>query len=255
MVETYTYTLDTGAMPGWDNGAAAPTAASVASNSDGTGTITYASSDLLAFLRSTTTPLAPFAATINNSISVTDNAEGAGQIITTTSSAAFSAIAFDAGNSFRYGRLRLQNANGSQLIAMPIPMQTQYWNGSGFVTNTLDNCTTIALGNIALGNYQLNLNAGETSATVGGAFTAGIGTLRLSAPGAANNGSVDVSVNLTGATAGASCTSGMPASTGAGKTYLQGAWCGTTYVNDPTARATFGTYRNTDEFIYQQENF
>ena len=157
--------------------------------------------------------------------------------------------------SARFGRLRLQNANGSQLISMPIPMQTQYWNGSGFITNTVDNCTTIAIGNIALGNYQGNLNSGETTVTVGGMFNTGVGTLRLSAPGAANNGSVDVSVNLTGGTAGASCTAAMPASTGADLAYLQGAWCGATYVNDPTARATFGVFKNTDRLIYQRENF
>jgi MSHA biogenesis protein MshQ len=66
---------------------------------------------------------------------------------------------------------------------------------------------------------------------------------------------VDVSVNLSGAPAGASCTAGMPASAPAGLAYLQGAWCGGAYVNDPTARATFGVYRNTDRVIYQRENY
>ena len=154
-----------------------------------------------------------------------------------------------------FGRLRLQNAHGSQLLAMPIPIQVQNWNGSGFVTNTLDSCTSFTAANVALGNYQKNLNSGETTVTTGGAFSAGIGTLRLSAPGAANNGSVDVSVNLSSGSAGASCTAGMPASTGTSRAYLQGAWCGATYVNDPTVRATFGVYRNSDQFIYQRENY
>ena len=69
------------------------------------------------------------------------------------------------------------------------------------------------------------------------------------------NGSVDVSLNLTAGSAGASCTAGMPATTGSGRSYLQGAWCSTSYVNDPTARATFGVYRNADQFIYQRENY
>lgn len=156
----------------------------------------------------------------------------------------------------RFGRLRLQNASGSQTVALPVPMEAQYWNGSGFLTNTLDSCTTIAPGNIALGNYQPTLGSGDTTVSVGGAFSAGVGTLRLSAPGAAKRGSVDVSVNLTSGTAGASCTApALPASTGSGLTWLQGAWCGATYVNDPTARAAFGIYRTTDNFIYQRENF
>ncbi len=223
----------------------------------GVGTLAFGSGTGLLFTRSTTTPNAPFNADIALTLNVidTDAVAFAGNPASFGAATAGNGIAFSSGKEMRFGRLRLFNASGSQLIAMPIPMSTQYWNGSGFVTNTADSCTSIALSNIVLGNYQKNLNAGETAATVGGAFSAGIGTLRLSAPGAANNGSVDVSVNLTGAPAGASCTSGMPASTGAGKMYLQGAWCGTTYVNDPTARATFGTYRNTDKFIYQQENF
>jgi hypothetical protein len=156
----------------------------------------------------------------------------------------------------RFGRLRLQNASGSQTVALPVPMEAQYWNGGGFVTNTLDNCTTIALGNIALGNYQPTLGSGDTTLSVGGAFSAGVGTLRLSAPGAAKRGSVDVSVNLTAGTAGASCTTpALPASTGSGLTWFQGAWCGSHNVRDPTARAAFGIYRNIDNFIYQRENF
>ena len=264
VAETYTYTLDTGATPGWDNGATqtVPAAATVTSNSDGTGTISYASSDLIAFLRSTAAPQAEFVATINNSISAIDNAEGAGQIITTTNPAAFNGILFDAPyvplaqpNKFFYGRLRLENANGSQLLSMPIPLKAQRWNGTAFITNDLDNCTTVALNNVALGNYQRNLNAGETTPTVGGAFSAGIGSLRLSAPGQLNDGSVDVSGNLTALPAGASCPAGMPVSTPSALSYLQGAWCGANYDDDPTARATFGVYRNANQFIYQRENF
>jgi MSHA biogenesis protein MshQ len=90
---------------------------------------------------------------------------------------------------------------------------------------------------------------------LGGAFNAGRGSLRLQAPGAGRRGSVDVSVNLSGVTAGASCTAGMPASTASSLSFLQGAWCGATYTNDPTARATFGIYRNSNQFIYQQENY
>jgi MSHA biogenesis protein MshQ len=160
-----------------------------------------------------------------------------------------------AATAVRFGRLRLQNANGSQLLALPIPIQAQYWNGTGFVTNTLDSCTIFTTANVALGNYQVNLNAGETTVTMGGAFSGGIGSLQLTAPGAGNNGSVDVSVNLTSSTAGASCTAGMPASTGTNRAYLQGAWCGATYVNDPTARAAFGVYKGADRFIYQRENY
>ena len=163
-------------------------------------------------------------------------------------------MGFSGTKQMRFGRLRVSNANGSQLIAMPVRLETQYWNGTAFVT-AADGCTTIATTNIALGNYQRNLNSGETAVTSVSAFSGGVALLRLSPPGAANNGSVDVSVNLTGGAAGASCTAGMPASTGSGLSHLQSAWCGAAHTRDPTARATFGVYRNTDQMIYQRENF
>ncbi len=155
----------------------------------------------------------------------------------------------------RFGRLRLWNASGSQLITMPVPFETQYWNGSAFVTNTADSCTAIVAGNIALGNYQKTVAENDTTVSVSSALAAGRGTLRLTAPGGAKMGSVDVSVNLTGAGSGASCTAGMASSTGANLGHLQGGWCGSAYVNDPTARATFGIYRNSGAITYQRENF
>ncbi|MDB5807974.1 MAG: hypothetical protein JWN94_96 [Betaproteobacteria bacterium] len=239
VTETYTYSLlpVSTPAPGWDNNGASPATASVVSNSNGTGTVTYTLSDLLAFTRSPALPQALFTASINNTVAASDNAEGATQVITTASPLVISAIAFDSGNEFRYGRLRLQNANGSELISMPVPIQTQYWNGTGFVTNGADNCTTVT-GSVTVGNPQppaFTIGA----PTVGGAFSAGIGSLRLPAPGAGNRGSVDVTGDLTGAA----------------KTYLQGAWSGATYTDNPSARATFGTYRNSDKFIYQRENY
>ncbi|MGZ5726505.1 MAG: DUF6701 domain-containing protein [Burkholderiales bacterium] len=227
---------------------------------NGVGTLTFGSGGGLAFNRSTSTPNAPFNADIALTLNVID-ADGVsfgGNPASFGTATAGNGIAFSSGKSFRYGRLRMQNSNGSQLIAMPIPMQTQYWNGSAFVTNTLDNCTTIAASNVAIGNAQQGLTAAMVSPpTVGGAFAAGIGSLRLPAPGGANRGSVDVSINLTAGAAGTSCTAGMPASTGSNLTHLQGLWCTLpgTYTKDPTARATFGTYRNTDKFIYQRENY
>jgi hypothetical protein len=137
---------------------------------------------------------------------------------------------------------------------MPIRIETQYWNGTAFVT-AADTCTSISAANIALGNYQKNLSAGQTSVTSVSSFSSGVALLRLSAPGATHNGSVDVAVNLTGASAGSSCTGGMSTSTGSGLQHLQGAWCGATYTRDPTARATFGVFRNDDRFIYQRENY
>jgi MSHA biogenesis protein MshQ len=47
----------------------------------------------------------------------------------------------------------------------------------------------------------------------------------------------------------------MGASTGANLAWLQGAWCGAAYDDDPSARATFGIYRAGDRIIYLRENY
>lgn len=98
-------------------------------------------------------------------------------------------------------------------------------------------------------------DSAHVNVSVGAALVGGIGSLRLSAPGSAVSGSVDVSINLSAAAGGASCTAGMPASAPLGRSHLQGAWCGGTYDRDPTARATFGLYRASHQLIYRRENF
>jgi hypothetical protein len=156
--------------------------------------------------------------------------------------------------AIRYGRLRLGSASGSQLLPLRLPVEAQYWNGTFFVTNVDDNCTTLAANNIGLGNYLVNLGAGETTATVTTSpLQSGRTTIRLSAPGAGNNGSVDVAVNLGAAGSANACPAFSPAATAANKTYLRGRWCGATATRDPAARARFGVMRGGDEAIYTRE--
>ena len=155
----------------------------------------------------------------------------------------------------RYGRMRLGGASGSQLLPVYMPLETQYWNGSFWVTNVEDSCTTLVAGNVGLGNFIGNLGAGETTvAAITSPLQAGRGAIRLSAPGAGNNGSVDVAINLgAGATADA-CAGLAPAASAGNKAYLRGGWCAPgTYTRDPAARARFGIQRSSDEAIYSRE--
>lgn len=157
--------------------------------------------------------------------------------------------------ALRYGRMRLGGVSGSQLLAARVPVEAQYWNGTFWIINTDDNCTTLAAGNVGLGNYIGNLNAGETTATITASpVQAGRTGIQLSAPGAGNNGSVDVAVNLgAGATANA-CPAFAPAATAGDKAYLRGKWCGATATRDPAARVRFGIQRGSNEEIYTREN-
>jgi MSHA biogenesis protein MshQ len=265
VTQTYTYTTTPAATPNWDStqvslGMPVVVAGTVVAGTNGTGTITSNTTDLLAFKRSITTPLPLFTASITLTDSVKDTSEytaGVGNCgvavaggcdITTLTPAAFNPIAFDSGNEFRYGRLKLSNADGSELLKLPIPIQTQYWNGTSFVTNTADNCTTLLTTNI-----KLTAPPAGVSATVGGALSSGVGSLILSPPSPAANAVVNLCVDL-GADPAGGIVCVAPAS--ANLPYLQGLWApGTSYNNDPVARATFGVYKGPSEFIYLRENY
>jgi hypothetical protein len=167
-------------------------------------------------------------------------------------------------NGVRFGRLRMTNAIGSEKLALPVPIQVQHWNGSGFVTNSDDDCTTIARGEIAMDfNPPSNLTACETAASTASiAFTDGVGSLTLTAPGAGNNGSVLLTVNL-GSAGGNACDPGSVPAGSAGRSYLLGRWNstdeggdGTFYDDKPSARAAFGLYGSQpSNFIYFRENY
>jgi MSHA biogenesis protein MshQ len=211
----------------------------------GTGTLSANAGDKIALTRNAAAASAPLTAALSLDWSVSDPSEAGPSQGTIGTSAALTfnggggGIAFDSGAEFRYGRLRLANNHGSQLVPLPVVMETQYWSGvAGFVTNAADHCTTIPTGSIGLGSYAGNLSAGETVLSGGGTLTAGRRILQLSAPGNANDGSVILTANL-----------------GAAQPYLQGNWTGAAYDDDPTARATFGAFRGAGEVIFMRENF
>jgi MSHA biogenesis protein MshQ len=148
----------------------------------------------------------------------------------------------------RYGRIRLNNAIGSDLLTLPVPLTVQYWNGTAWVINSQDNCTqapvpvavaTTAPPNPGLSFYPVttlnNLASGDTTATTNTPFVGGNGALILSAPSSAHYGFVDVVI--------------------AAPVYLKFTWVSST-PSDPRARATFGSYyHNSNQFIYQRENY
>ena len=147
----------------------------------------------------------------------------------------------------RFGRLHLSNALGSGVLALPVRIETQYWNGTSFITNTDDDCTTLAAGNIKLISPPTGV-----SATVGGAFSAGVGSLILSQPTAQAKVAIDLCADLGADPVGGTvCTA-----TSANLPFLQGLRPpGTGYNNDPGSRATFGVYKGANEFIYMREMY
>jgi MSHA biogenesis protein MshQ len=148
----------------------------------------------------------------------------------------------------RSGRLFLQNSYGSELLNLSVPLEAQYWNGSAYVRNQQDSCTTIPASSIAMGNYRNNLAACETqlgySSGSGVLISGASKSLRLSKPGSGNNGTVDLTLNLSSAS-GSTCSS----ATATAATSANIPWFGT----NPVSRATFGIYKT--PIIYMRENF
>ncbi|MFI3157395.1 MAG: hypothetical protein QX199_14700 [Methylococcaceae bacterium] len=138
------------------------------------------------------------------------------------------------GTPLRYGRLALQNAYGSELLDLPMPLTAEYWNGSSWVSNAADSCTALVAPTVGNGGLALNLaNAGTTAAaTWNSPLVSGDGGLSLGAPGATHTGYVDVTV--------------------ASPAWLDFNWRGAGDT-DPSARATFGIYTGNNNFIYIRE--
>lgn len=137
------------------------------------------------------------------------------------------------GSQVRLGRLRIGNAHGSELQALDLLLLLESWQnvaGGAFLTEGMDTCTV--LGTPALDQYTGNLATGETTPTLA-APLAGVGTLQLSAPGAGNDGSLQVS---------------FPDS----PAWLQYPWDG---ANPQLARglASFGIYKGAAPLIFRRE--
>jgi len=156
----------------------------------------------------------------------------------------------------RFGRLRLGNAYGSELLDLPVPLKIEYYadTASGWQPNALDTCTPIANSNFRFSfpaGTTNNLAACSTAITVTG--NAPNYTLILAKPG--NTGWTDLTLNLGTAAIGNVCTAvgaAGGADVPADMPWLQFDWKGTGMGN-PTARATFGIYKGNSKLIYIRE--
>ena len=216
--------------------------------SPGTGELTFSSGAGLRYAR--TTPGAPFDSDIELSIDIADE-DG---VEPASNPVAFSSIGFTSGNEIRYGRLRLTNATGSELVNLAVPMHIEYWDaGAGdFIANTDDVCSSGIT--LTLAAFTENLDAGETCVLDNGApgiSNAGCATvsppgtgysnpplggdfrLVLRAPGAGNDGSVTVTADA--------------------PVWLRYDWDAGGGEEQPDALATFGIFAGETRQIYLRE--
>jgi len=236
-------TLDSAGLPAGDP-LIAPTGA-------GTGTLTFGSGGGLFYTRSTEEP--PFDADIRLSIDVadTDGAAASNPIVFGTAGG----MLFDSGAEMRYGRGRLQNAYGSELVNLAVPFRTEYFvnAATGFVPNVDDSCTSpVGLSFIA---FSENLVAGETcvfdtgAPGISGEGCAAAGppallyrapplggnfNLHLQAPGETNDGSTTIRADV--------------------PDWLEFDWdSALPGLEDPVGTAVFGIFSGSDRRIYIRE--
>lgn len=148
----------------------------------------------------------------------------------------------------RFGRLVSSGSHGPETSALPIPLYAQYWNGTEYLLNTDDNCTSIARDRITLAataissSLSVAVGSGSSTASFERLTAASVGLvdgdagLSFSAPGVA--GSFELGVDLTD----------MP--------WLRHDWNQDGNYDDsllPAATVSFGQYRGHDRIIYWRE--
>ena len=143
----------------------------------------------------------------------------------------------------RYGRMQIQNTYGPETSALNQPVFIQYYDGTGFVTNTDDSCTAISTGNMTLQEdgesalaqgvvTNVPVGSGTTDLTLGAnTVAAGEANLTYTPTGAGNTGTLTMTYDV-------------PA-------WLEFNWSASS--NDPSATVTFGRYRGSDRVIYWLE--
>ncbi len=160
--------------------------------------------------------------------------------------------------ALRYGRLRLQNAIGSQNRSLSLPLQAHYWDGSVYQTNTLDSCTSISSNQISFGNYRKTMTSADATVLSSPVtLNQGQALITLAKPLSGHSGSYDVALALGSTATDASCLSWTPvpaAASGANLTHLRWPWCGSAADKDPSARASFGVYGGAGTTLFQREN-
>jgi len=145
-----------------------------------------------------------------------------------------------AATDFRFGRLRQQNAVASSgALALPVPLELQYWNGSAFVINSGvngDTCTPPPAVTLSGATFTPAGSTSVSSVAFGTGAATGTGTITLAAPGGANRGFVVVTPTV--------------------PTYLQGNWTGGSWDQNPSNRAVWGVFgAQPQNFIFQRENY
>lgn len=193
-----------------------------------------------------TTAIGPFDGVVDISFSVTD-ADG---VSYAANPFIINDIEFSGSNNEqRWGRLVVGEEPGSPQIVLNVELTAEYYDGTSFVQNGDDDCTSLTLSShVDLtsidsgtqdGDQAMIIGAGTTSITSGNPVLAnGSHWFAFSAPGIDNVGFVKIEIDLTAANMG----------------WLMFDWDDdASFDNHPVGRATFGIISRPKELIYTRE--
>lgn len=136
----------------------------------------------------------------------------------------------------RFGRIKMSNVHGSELIDLAMPMFVEYLDSSGsYVINIDDECTAVATANLVITDNLTTTGASTVTVTNPTSDQGNLGVI-LTAPGGGITGNIIVTPNLLGLA-----------------DWLQYDWDGDGSYDNPSAMATFGIYSGEDVNIYIQQ--
>ena len=212
----------------------------ITSNGDGSARLSFATGAGIALSRGT--PQAPFGAEIELSIDILDADATAYptnpfRVGGTTAGAG---ITFDTSKRFQFGRLRLDNAYGSELVKLPMRLRVQRFDGTAFADDDSDSCSRVPASALLLTPSPAKLSAQPSLKNV--PLFSGDAGLAFAAPGAP--GEIALRINL--------------GATGANLPWLRSDWPDDGNLDgvlddDPQARATFGIWEGRDALIFVRE--
>jgi hypothetical protein len=141
--------------------------------------------------------------------------------------------ALPTGIEIRFARLRLENSFGPETSNLPQPMQLEHFDGTGFVVSSDNNCVSYDASKTSLTNISLDPSFTEILGGTGVFFNGKTRVIELKAPGASNQGEIDVSYDT--------------------YDWLKYDWDNDGAYDNPSATATFGLFRGNDRIIYRRE--
>ncbi|WP_415886548.1 DUF6701 domain-containing protein [Neptuniibacter sp. QD37_6] len=157
-----------------------------------------------------------------------------------------------------YGRVSISSVHGPETQDLPVPFEVQYWDGTTFVRNTDDSCTTIPLANISYDGNPISSAVADRTVTVGDGTT--VGNLRINGTDSdASTGDFSLIFTAPGAGSGGNDKTGyFPVGLTSIDDWLRYDWDQDGNANDisvPDAIITFGRARGNDRMIFWQERF